>query len=71
MTLEEVVDPPSIEGTELVLMSFKGFPPLNHAISTGGLLFDEVQVRVTVSPTLASVGPVIFTSFGGTGTKND
>jgi len=38
--------------------------------SAFGLEFPQEQSNVTVSPILLSVGPVIFTSFGGTGKLN-
>lgn len=63
---EVVIQPPSGD-TMVFEVAFRTCLPVTiHFISAGGLEFPVVQVRGTMSPTLASVAPVIVTRDGET-----
>lgn len=65
--LDVVIQPPWTARFVLVKVWFlKFFPATTHFISAGGFEFSVVQVILTLSPALASVGPDILASVGAT-----
>lgn len=64
--LDVVIQPPSGEATVLEVAFLICLPATIHFISAGGFEFAVVQVKVTRSPTLASVLPDMVTRAGET-----
>lgn len=65
-TLEDENQPPSRLVVVFCVALLSGRPFIDQLMRAGGLEGAVTQVNCTVSPTLASVAPVMVTSLGAT-----